>query len=765
MAGGSGGRGRRVHFGTGDGEGHAERREGGGVLLESGDGAERRVTVASRIDGEHGDGGASTQRRVRFADKVDDGNMELATATTADASEEKDTAETEAADGTTTSTGVGAARMGDGEETNEWSTGKGDADSNDGPSRRVVIDYGAVTTVDGDKVCGGPSAVELRRKVEAQLAAYVDAIEHPTQATPTVKGEADEDRLDDSGRASNAPDADNSSPTSAVFEALTAELQARVEELGRVLRVEAQRRASEETKQREADQLVHKRLKRLEHAKTRRKRRAERERLAAELAKSGTATVVQSTREHAPSVEAVQREKGVTTEANVAMPEPNEAFQSALDWSARAAQALQEVRARQLELKDGFATLAVAESRRQEALAAGNVVGEDKMREGVAQQLVLAAAGLDAIGEKSWTAVDDTPLQRSRTRRRFEKRVRKAKAKEKCELQAALAELPQPALAYKAAEEVYRRYGAEAGRVLSREEAEAIGFTLPNATKVLRQRSKRQQDDTRKYVYHSGSVYAGARVESSDDQGRLRRIAQLRAVQAPIVDSLPTAVMRVHGERRRIKLDTGAQYSVAGEEWQQYGEKQHVLPPVDYVEGFTGAVSRVLGEWRFKFRTQYEQTMEVDALIVEGATDEFLLCESWMMKKGVKIDFVSCEMKWYEDDTKKIVPFQCSGSDEKPGRAVKARLARAARVQSWTCRNVELSVAAPEGTVGMFMPARRVEPHLFVAPTLSTVYWGKVVVPVMNIEGRAVKLPKKEALGTWIPTASDVEILEMTGEL
>ncbi|KAE9147130.1 hypothetical protein PF005_g33625, partial [Phytophthora fragariae] len=172
-----------------------------------------------------------------------------------------------------------------------------------------------------------------------------------------------------------------------MFEALTAELQARDEERGRVLRVEAQRRASDETKQREAEQLLRKRLERLEHAKTRRKRRAKRERLAAELAKSGTATVVQSTREHASGAEAVRLEKGVTTEANVALPEPNEAFRSALDWSARAAQALQEVRTRQLELKDGFATLAVAESRRQEALAEGNVVVEGKMREAVAQQL------------------------------------------------------------------------------------------------------------------------------------------------------------------------------------------------------------------------------------------------------------------------------------------------------------------------------------------------------------------------------------------
>ncbi|KAE8896531.1 hypothetical protein PR003_g4540 [Phytophthora rubi] len=56
--------------------------------------------------------------------------------------------------------------MDDGEETNEWSTGNGGADSNDGPARRVVIDYGAVATVDGDKVCGGPRADELRRKMD-----------------------------------------------------------------------------------------------------------------------------------------------------------------------------------------------------------------------------------------------------------------------------------------------------------------------------------------------------------------------------------------------------------------------------------------------------------------------------------------------------------------------------------------------------------------------------------------------------------------------
>ncbi|KAE9250012.1 hypothetical protein PF002_g5013 [Phytophthora fragariae] len=91
---------------------------------------------------------------------------DVAAATEAGATEREDTADTEAADSTTTSTGVGAARMDDGEETNEWSTGNGGADSNDGPARRVVIDYGAVATVDGDKVCGGPRADELRRKMD-----------------------------------------------------------------------------------------------------------------------------------------------------------------------------------------------------------------------------------------------------------------------------------------------------------------------------------------------------------------------------------------------------------------------------------------------------------------------------------------------------------------------------------------------------------------------------------------------------------------------
>ncbi|KAE8889974.1 hypothetical protein PF002_g26865 [Phytophthora fragariae] len=133
--------------------------------------------------------------------------------------------------------------------------------------------------------------------------------------------------------------------------------------------------------------------------------------------------------------------------------------------------------------------------------------------------------------------------------------------------------------------------------------------------------------------------------------------------------------------------------------------------------------------------------MVVDALIVEGAATEFLLGGDWMLAKGVKIDYNACEMKWYEAETMKVVPFQCTKNGGTNDKLAKVRLVRRAKVQTQTCRNVELAVAAPEGTVGIFTPARRVEPHLLLAPTLTTVRGGKVVVPILNLVGRMSKLP------------------------
>ncbi|GMF26487.1 unnamed protein product [Phytophthora fragariaefolia] len=216
-----------------------------------------------------------------------------------------------------------------------------------------------------------------------------------------------------------------------------------------------------------------------------------------------------------------------------------------------------------------------------------------------------------------------------------------------------------------------------------------------------------------------------SRTRRSDDGARPARVGRLRAVQEPTVESLPTAQVRVGGEWRDIKLNTGAQFCVAGESWKGHGERLGTFPPVDFVEGFTGAVAKVEGVWRFRFKTQYGQAMVVDALVVEGAAEEYILGEDWMMQNGVKIDFTSSEMKWCQED-----------------RAVFVHEER---------RECGTSGARPVSTEA-------------AAPTLTRVSGGKIVVPVMNFVGRTAQLPAQEKIGTWSPTSEDMIVMEVTSE-
>ncbi|GMF47793.1 unnamed protein product [Phytophthora fragariaefolia] len=130
-----------------------------------------------------------------------------------------------------------------------------------------------------------------------------------------------------------------------------------------------------------------------------------------------------------------------------------------------------------------------------------------------------------------------------------------------------------------------------------------------------------------------------------------------------------------------------------------------------------------------------------------------------------EIDFTACEMKWWDDDNKKVVPFSCSSEEPGGKKAIRVRMVRTAKVTANTYQCVELAVAAREGTTGLFVPAQRVEPHLMLAPTLTTVKDGKVVIPVMNLVGSKAKLPAREALGTWAPTTEDMEVMELAGDL
>jgi hypothetical protein len=200
------------------------------------------------------------------------------------------------------------------------------------------------------------------------------------------------------------------------------------------------------------------------------------------------------------------------------------------------------------------------------------------------------------------------------------------------------------------------RNGVKNARRLTEEAVAAAAEVLPYATSSLK-KSARQRRIQRCYDYHSGSIYKPPFVRTLDDFPQPVRVAKLRAARAQAVDLLPTATMEIKGERNPVKIDTGAQYGVAGDCWAPYAVKLDVQAQVDFMEGFSGAAVKVLGVWRFVFKTQYQQLLKVNALLVENAKTDFLLSEAWRYSHGVKIDFTSSEMKWYTDDVKMVVSF------------------------------------------------------------------------------------------------------------
>ncbi|KAE9050994.1 hypothetical protein PR001_g1867 [Phytophthora rubi] len=223
-------------------------------------------------------------------------------------------------------------------------------------------------------------------------------------------------------------------------------------------------------------------------------------------------------------------------------------------------------------------------------------------------------------------------------------------------------------------------------------------------------------------------------------------------------------------ELRKVRLDSCAQFSVAGVGLRKYGRCLTRDAPVDIVEGFEGGTSRVLGVWRFTGTTQYQQRITIDALLVEGQGDELLIGEDWMVERQVKMDFSSRELKYLDVTGQKVIlPFACLGVStlQQAGQERRAvvPLAKTVKLATYTRSVVQMKVDAEDGTTGVFLPKPTSKRHLLIAPTVDTVKDGKVSVVVLNVEGRREKLPAREALGTWIPTDADMQILSLNGEL
>eukprot|EP00644_Phytophthora_capsici_P019515 jgi/Phyca11/21968/fgenesh1_pg.PHYCAscaffold_292_\ len=97
--------------------------------------------------------------------------------------------------------------------------------------------------------------------------------------------------------------------------------------------------------------------------------------------------------------------------------------------------------------------------------------------------------------------------------------------------------------------------------------------------------------------------------------------------------------------------------------------------------------------------TLLQQRIVVDALLVEGQGDEFLIDEDWMGKHQSKMDFRTRELKFVnEREQKVIIQFSC---------------------------HVCMKVDAEDGTSGVFVPKPSSKRHLMLATTTDTVKDGR----------------------------------------
>lgn len=150
---------------------------------------------------------------------------------------------------------------------------------------------------------------------------------------------------------------------------------------------------------------------------------------------------------------------------------------------------------------------------------------------------------------------------------------------------------------------------------------------LSGSAEPVKKNSVGRKKPRRTYEYKQHGCYGDVELRN-DGNGNQVRVAPLRAVGSDGLNCLPTALLALTRKHtQEVRLDSCAQYSVAGEDLKKYGRCIMRNAPVDIVEGFGGGISRVLGVWRFVGTTPLQQRIQVDALLVEEQGDELLVGE------------------------------------------------------------------------------------------------------------------------------------------
>ncbi|KAE9272147.1 hypothetical protein PR003_g30294, partial [Phytophthora rubi] len=228
-------------------------------------------------------------------------------------------------------------------------------------------------------------------------------------------------------------------------------------------------------------------------------------------------------------------------------------------------------------------------------------------------------------------------------------------------------------------------------------------------------------------------------------------------------DGLPTATMDVEGERLPVKLDSGARYSVAGTDWMLRGERARRPPPVEVVEGIGGFMLDVIGVWTFHMRNAYGQAVTVEACIIDGCTDEFLIGVDFLQHHKAVMDFEKNEVRYDEKQQQVVISFR-TDTGGNGAKVAAVRLVSRAKLTRSAVTPVEVAVAAPDGEEGVFVPTMTCG-SVMLAATVTTSRNGKAVVPMINVQGGKAKLPSKKELGVWIPLEKDMQVLALSGEL
>ncbi|ETM42697.1 hypothetical protein L914_11705 [Phytophthora nicotianae] len=131
-------------------------------------------------------------------------------------------------------------------------------------------------------------------------------------------------------------------------------------------------------------------------------------------------------------------------------------------------------------------------------------------------------------------------------------------------------------------------------------------------------------------------------------------------------------------------------------DWLQYGDRVTCEAPVDYVEGIGGFLLNVVGVWRFELRSVFDEVIQVDACIVEGCTEEFLLGVDFMQAKGATMDFHRNEVRYHTAGRLVVVPFRTD--IESGGAQIAAvRLIKKSAIDGCTVTPVEIAIVAEDG--------------------------------------------------------------------